>query len=130
MSSVITYQGSKLKTGNLLELHYFDNDGPIWVYLPKEGLDHMCGRSLSDEEVRIVLLASEKELRPLINRVFDQFRGKYFRKLNITCYEPGLQIRKLGSLRSGSSIMARRRPHARSKKFPSRMSAVVHLQSN
>ena len=50
----------------------------------REGLDHMCGRSLSDEEVRIVLLASEKELRPLINRVFDQFRGKYFRKLNIT----------------------------------------------
>jgi len=96
----------------------------------REGLDHMCGRSLSDEEVRIVLLASEKELRSLINRVFDQFRGKYFRKLNITRYEPGLPIRKLGSLRSGSSIMARRRPHARSKKFPSRMSAVVHLQSN
>ena len=84
MSSTITQQGSKPKTDNLLELHYFDSDGPIWVYLPKEGLDHMCGRSLSDEEVRIVLLASEKELRPLIDRVFDQCRGKYFRKLNIS----------------------------------------------
>lgn len=82
MSSIITYQGSK--TGNLLELHYFDCDGPIWVYLPKEGLDHMCGRSLSDEEVEKVLPTSEKELRPLIDRAFDQCRGKYFRKLNIS----------------------------------------------
>jgi hypothetical protein len=59
--SPLSYQGSKI--GSTLELHYFDNDGPIFVCLPMANLEQMCGRSLSDTDARLILLNSaEREL--------------------------------------------------------------------
>lgn len=67
-------------------VYYIDDDGPIWVRLPKEGLDHMCGHSVSAEDVELVLRAREKELPALVNRVVDRCNG--FTKEN------GAQFRK------------------------------------
>jgi len=58
------------------------------------GLEYMCGRSLSDNDARLVLLNSaERELFALIDRAVDRCggftvaffeSGSHFRKLNIT----------------------------------------------
>jgi hypothetical protein len=70
MHSNTSYDGVSRSEGTTtLELHYFDNYGPIAIYIPKEGFELMCGRKLLDQEIETVLLAHEKELHPLIDNV-------------------------------------------------------------
>lgn len=86
------YQGERL--GDVIELHYFDHDGPIFVYMPKEGLEQMCGRSLDEAEISLILLScAEKELFQLIDTAVGRCggftdalfeNGAAFRKLHIT----------------------------------------------
>jgi hypothetical protein len=85
----LSYQGSK--PVNSLELHYFDNDGPIFVNLPREGLERMCGRSLSEDEARLILLNSaERELFQVIDHAVDRCGG-----FTVAFFENGASFRKL-----------------------------------
>jgi hypothetical protein len=87
--SSLSYQGTTVR--DVLELHYFDNDGPIFVRLPREGLERMCGCALSDAEVNLVLLsAGEKELFQLIDRALVRCGG-----FTLAFFENGAQFRKL-----------------------------------
>jgi hypothetical protein len=84
------YQGKAPQSGNTLELHYRDNDGPIFVYLPLQGLEQMCGKALASDEIEIILLAREKELYPLIDRAVAR-SGAF----GIAVKQNGAQLRKL-----------------------------------
>jgi hypothetical protein len=90
--SLPSYQGSKHVDS--IRLHYFDDQGPIFVYVPKEGLERMCGCPLDEDAVRLILLSSaEKEPFRLIDRAAERCggftaaffqNGAAFRKLHIT----------------------------------------------
>jgi hypothetical protein len=68
MPSLRDYQGlNPSQSGSVLELHYFDPSGPILIVMPKIGLEHMCGRTLTEQEAETVISAHEKELFPLID---------------------------------------------------------------
>jgi hypothetical protein len=83
------YQGQK-PMNDETELCFPDDDGPIMVYLPREGIKRLCGQEVSDADFDTIVLAHEKELYPLIDRACERQGG-----FAIAVFENGVKFRKL-----------------------------------
>jgi hypothetical protein len=85
----MNYQGQTSK-GDEVELRFADDHGSIMISLPRDGINVLCGRDLTESEFETVVLAHEKELHPLIDRACKR-QGGY-----VTAYwESGASFRRL-----------------------------------
>ena len=85
------YQGvGQHQAEDSLALHFFDNDGPITINLPKTGLDSMCGRRLIGPQIELILDRHIRELGPLIDSSLRR-QGGY----TLAFWESGASYRRL-----------------------------------
>jgi hypothetical protein len=109
----LIYQGWTAISDALLEVRYFDDHRPIFVRLPRRGLERLCNRSLSDDEIGLVLISvAKKELFQLMDRALARcggFNGGNFRRLDITMVDieqSGLTI-PITLLNTGAAFVGR-----------------------
>jgi hypothetical protein len=85
------YQGVTADATNaILVLYFFDKDGPIHIYLPKAGLEQMCGRPLTVHEIDTILARHPSALNPLIDSVCKRCGG-----FTTAFWENGVGYRRL-----------------------------------